>query len=75
MRSPKVLVTIIVVAALTFVGGFGLARALSQDSAGPTAQAQADIYRQVLQDLAHNYYRPVDLARLGSGYCRHCAPC
>ncbi len=65
MRSPKVLITIVLVAALTFAGGFGLAKALSADSAGPAAQAQADIYSQVLRDLQHDYYRPVDLSRLG----------
>jgi carboxyl-terminal processing protease len=48
-----------------FAAGFGLATLLARGGSSASAKGQANLYRQVLQDLQHDYYRPVDVSRLG----------
>ena len=51
--------------ALAFLLGFVLARGLDRTSSAASVQGQADRYAQVLNDLQRNYYKPVDVAKLG----------
>ncbi|MGZ4199268.1 MAG: S41 family peptidase [Thermoleophilia bacterium] len=64
MHGTKRLLAIAFVA-LAFAAGFGLATLLARGPTTASARGQADLYRQVLQDLERNYYRPVDVSRLG----------
>jgi carboxyl-terminal processing protease len=50
--------------ALAFFLGFVMAKGLDR-TASSSAQGQADRYRQVLSDLERNYYKPLDIAKLG----------
>ena len=63
MRTRKLLAVLTV--ALAFVAGFGLATLLNRTGSTAGARGQADLYRQVLQDLQRDYYRPVDTGKLG----------
>ena len=63
MRTRKLLAVLTV--ALAFVAGFGLATLLNRTGSTAGASGQADLYRQVLQDLQRDYYRPVDTGKLG----------
>jgi carboxyl-terminal processing protease len=63
MRSRRLLTVLLVV--LAFVAGFGLATLLATVGGSAGAKGQARLYRQVLQDLQSDYYRPVDATRLG----------
>jgi carboxyl-terminal processing protease len=51
--------------ALAFLLGFVLARGLDRTSSAASVQGQTDRYAQVLNDLQRNYYKPVDVAKLG----------
>jgi carboxyl-terminal processing protease len=64
MHATRRLLAVVFVA-LAFAAGFGLATLLASGPASASARGQADLYRQVLQDLQRNYYRPVDVSRLG----------
>ena len=63
MRSRRLLTVLLL--GLAFVAGFGLATLLASVGGSAGAAGQARLYRQVLQDLQSDYYRPVDSARLG----------
>ena len=62
-RSRRLLIVLVV--ALAFVAGFGLATLLAGTAGTASARGQERLYREVLQDLQSDYYRPVDVARLG----------
>ena len=61
--SKRLLVILAVV--LAFAAGFGLASELARAGSTASARGQAALYRQVLNDLERNYYRPIDVAKLG----------
>jgi len=61
--SRRALAVLLVV--VSFAAGFGLATLLARGAPSASAQGQADLYRQVLEDLQRDYYRPVDVSRLG----------
>ncbi len=65
MPKPRRLLITVAVVLLAFLGGFALAKGLDRAAASTTARGQADRYLQVLADLEHHYYRPVDVAKLG----------
>ncbi len=64
MHATRRLLAVVVVA-FAFAAGFGLATLLARGGSTASARGQADLYRQVLQDLQRDYYRPVDVSRLG----------
>ena len=61
--SRRLLAVLLVV--LAFAAGFGSATLLARDGSTAGVRGQADLYRQVLQDLQRDYYRPVSVAQLG----------
>jgi len=67
MRTSKR--SIVAVAALAlvlvFIAGFGAAKLLDRGASTSSAQGQADRYSQVLTDLQRDYYKPLDVAKLG----------
>jgi len=63
MRSRRLLPVLLLV--LAFVAGFGLATLIGRSGSSASVNGQADLYRKVLSDLQHDYYRPVDVAKLG----------
>jgi carboxyl-terminal processing protease len=63
MRSKRLLIVLVIV--LAFVAGFGLATLLASVAGTAGARGQERLYSQVLQDLQSDYYRPVDVTRLG----------
>jgi carboxyl-terminal processing protease len=63
MRTRRLLPILIIV--LAFVAGFGLATLLDRSGTTAGVSGQTALYRQVLQDLQRDYYRPVDTAKLG----------
>ena len=63
MRSRRLLLVLSL--ALAFVAGFGLAALLERSGSTASARGQADLYRKILDDLQHDYYRPVNVAQLG----------
>ena len=65
MGASKRFVAAAAVLLLVFSAGFVLAKGLDRTSSSSSAQRQADRYRQVLADLEHDYYKPVDAAKLG----------
>ena len=65
MNLTRRLLAFVVVAALAFGGGLGVATFLYRGATTASASGQADAFRQVLTDLQRSYYRPVDAARLG----------
>ena len=65
MRTRKRYLAAVAILVLAFLAGFALAKGLDRAAAGSSAQGQADRYRQVLTDLQRNYYKSVDVAKLG----------
>jgi carboxyl-terminal processing protease len=65
MRTLKRSLVSIVVLVVVFAAGFGVARILDGRASTASAQGQADQYRQVLTDLQRDYYKPLDIAKLG----------
>jgi carboxyl-terminal processing protease len=63
MHATRRLLVVVLVAA-AFAAGFALATLLARGGPIASARGQADLYRRVLQDLQHDYYRPVSVARL-----------
>ncbi len=61
--SKRLLVILAVV--LAFAAGFGLASELARAGTTASVRGQASLYRQVLNDLERNYYKPIDVAKLG----------
>jgi carboxyl-terminal processing protease len=64
MHATRRLLTVLLVI-LAFVAGFGSATLLARGGSTAGVRGQADLYRQVLQDLQRDYYRPVNVAQLG----------
>ena len=64
MRSSRRLLAVAAVV-LAFAVGFGLASVLARAGSTASARGQAALYRQVLRDLQRDYYRPVNVAKLG----------
>ena len=64
MRSHRLLPVLLIV--LAFVAGFGLATLIGRSGSTAGARGQAALYRQILDDLQRDYYRPVNVAQLGS---------
>ena len=62
--ARRSLATLLVIA-LAFIAGFGLAKLLDRSVASASAKGQGDRYAQVLNDLQRYYYKPLDVARLG----------
>ncbi len=50
---------------LAFAAGFELATVLARAGSTASARGQVALYRQVVRDLQRDYYRPVDVAKLG----------
>ena len=65
MRTSKRFLIAVAVFVLVFLAGFGAAKVLDRRATTASAQGQADRYRQVLTDLERDYYKPLDVARLG----------
>jgi carboxyl-terminal processing protease len=65
MHTSKRSLAVVAILVLAFVGGFALAKVLDRAASTTSARGQADRYRQVLTDLERNYYKPVDVAKLG----------
>jgi carboxyl-terminal processing protease len=63
MRPRRLLLVLSL--ALAFVAGFGLATLVDRSGSTAGARGQAALYRQILDDLRRDYYRPVDVAQLG----------
>jgi carboxyl-terminal processing protease len=63
MRTRRLLAILTIV--LAFVAGFGLATLLNRFGTTAGVSGQTALYRQVLQDLRRDYYRPVDTAKVG----------
>ena len=63
IRSRRLLTVLLL--ALAFVAGFGLATLLASVGGTAGARGQERLYRQVLQDVQSDYYRPVDVSGLG----------
>jgi carboxyl-terminal processing protease len=63
MRSRRLLTVLLIV--LAFVAGFGLATLLANTGGTAGARGQERLYSQVLRDLQSDYYRPVDVTRVG----------
>ena len=63
MRTRRLLPVLVIV--LAFVAGFGLATLLNRGGTTAGVNGQTALYRQVLQDLQRDYYRPIDTAKLG----------
>jgi carboxyl-terminal processing protease len=62
-RPKNVLVVVLVI--LAFAAGFGAATLRDRGGLSAPASAQVALYRQVLSDLQHDYYKPINLAQLG----------
>ena len=65
MRISKRSLVAAAILVLAFFAGFAVAKGLDRASASTTARGQADRYSQVLTDLQRNYYKPLDVAKLG----------
>jgi len=65
MRMSKRSLAVVAILVLAFLGGFVLAKGLDRAASSTSARGQADRYRQVLADLERNYYKPVDVGKLG----------
>jgi carboxyl-terminal processing protease len=65
MRISKRSLIAAAILVLAFFSGFAVAKGLDRASASTTARGQADRYSQVLTDLQRNYYKPLDVAKLG----------
>lgn len=65
MRQSKRSLAVVAIVVLAFVGGFAFARVLTRAGSTGSARGQADLYRQILTDLQRDYYKPVDVAKLG----------
>jgi len=63
MRPRRLLLVLSI--ALAFVAGFGSATLIDRSGSTAGARGQAALYHQILDDLQRDYYRPVDVARLG----------
>ena len=61
--SKRLLIVLAIV--LAFAAGFGLADLLARPGSTAGAAGQTALYGQVLRDLQHDYYQPVDVGRLG----------
>jgi carboxyl-terminal processing protease len=64
MRLSKSLLVVAFVI-LAFAAGFGAATLRDHSGLSASASAQAALYRQVLADLQHDYYKPINVAQLG----------
>jgi carboxyl-terminal processing protease len=64
MRLSKSLV-VAALAILAFAAGFGAATLRDRSGPSASASAQVALYRQVLADLQHDYYKSIDVAQLG----------
>ena len=64
MRLSKSLLVVVLVI-LAFAAGFGAATLRERSGLTASASSQASLYQQVLGDLQRDYYKPVDVARLG----------
>ena len=65
MRALRTTLVVVALAVLIFVGGVAAGVALQRAGSSGGARAQGDLVRQILTDLQRNYYKPVDLAKLG----------
>ena len=65
MRTSKRSLIAVAILVLVFLAGFGAAKVLDRRASTATAQGQADRYRQVITDLERDYYKPLDVAKLG----------
>ena len=65
MRTLKRSLVSVLVLVVVFAAGFGAAKILDGRASTASAQGQADQYRQVLTDLQRDYYKPLDIAKLG----------
>jgi carboxyl-terminal processing protease len=65
MRTSKRSLVAVAILVLAFFTGFAVAKGLDRGAASATARGQADRYSQVLTDLRRNYYKPLDVAKLG----------
>jgi carboxyl-terminal processing protease len=65
MTSRRRLLSWVLIAAVAFAAGFGSATLLSRLVVSSGVRGQTDLYGQILQDLQRDYYRPVDVSRLG----------
>ncbi|HEY5169876.1 MAG TPA: S41 family peptidase [Thermoleophilia bacterium] len=65
MRISKRSLVAAAILVLAFFSGFAVAKGLDRAAASATARGQADRYSQVLTDLQHKYYKPLDVAKLG----------
>ena len=65
MRISKRSLVAAAILVLAFFSGFAVAKGLDRASASTTARGLADNYSQVLTDLQRNYYKPLDVAKLG----------
>ena len=61
--SKRLLIVLAIV--LAFAAGFSLADLLARPGSTAGAAGQTALYGQVLRDLQHDYYQPVDVGRLG----------
>ena len=65
MRTSKRSLIAVAILVLVFLAGFGAAKVLDRRASTATAQGQADRYRQVITDLERDYYKPLDVTKLG----------
>ena len=65
MSTSKRSLVAVAMLVLVFLAGFGAAKVLDRRASTASAQGQADRYRQVLTDLQRDYYKPLDVAKLG----------
>ncbi len=57
--------TLLLAIALAFAAGFGAASLVSRAGASSDVRKQVALYEQVLRDLQRDYYKQVDVTRLG----------
>ena len=63
--APLQELLVVVLVILAFAAGFGLATLPERRGLTAPAASQAALYRQVLQDLQRDYYKPINVTRLG----------
>ncbi len=64
MRALRTLV-VVAITVLVFVGGLVAGLELERAATSSGARAQGALYQQVLTDLQRDYYKPVNVAKLG----------
>jgi carboxyl-terminal processing protease len=65
MTQRRGLPVLIAIFAVAFAAGFGIATLLGRSDSSAGVRGQSRLYTQILSDLQRDYYKPVDVARLG----------